>query len=122
MPIKAAAQSAVKIATWVWRGAVFVLLFFFCLQNADRVSLKFFDFESRMPLSLLMLIFFVLGVSIGMVALVPRLVRRRREVAQAQKEASALKVEVEGLRSRLAGAPLDAAPASVNLAALAPPL
>jgi hypothetical protein len=63
---------------------------------------------------------------VGMVALVPRLVRQRREAMQAQKEAASNKADADALRNQLASAGLPSQPPPLqenpNLAALAPPM
>ena len=70
-----------KALGWIVRIVIFLFLFFFALQNTERVTIQFFEFKSRAPLVLLLLIFFACGVVVGVAACLPRLFKRRREEA-----------------------------------------
>ena len=71
-----------KYITWALRVFLFLVLFLFALKNYEVVPLKFyFDLEWRAPLVLLLLIFFAAGMSLGVLACLPRLFRQRRELA-----------------------------------------
>ncbi len=72
-----------KALGWAVRIVIFLFLFFFALQNTERVTIQFFDFKSRAPLVLLLLIFFAGGVVVGVLACLPRLFKRRRDEALA---------------------------------------
>ena len=73
-----------RYITWALRVFLFLVLFLFALKNYEVVPLKFyFDLEWRAPLVLLLLIFFAAGMSLGVLACLPRLFRQRRELSAA---------------------------------------
>jgi uncharacterized integral membrane protein len=68
---------------------VFLLLVFFLFaqKNYEMATLRFyFDIEWRAPLILMLLLFFVLGVVLTLIALLPRLLRLRRAPRDAAAE------------------------------------
>ena len=68
--------------TFALRSFLFLVLFLFALKNHEPVTLKFyFDLEWRAPLILLLLAFFVCGIVVGLAALLPGVMRRRREIS-----------------------------------------
>ena len=68
--------------TFALRSFLFLVLFLFALKNHEPVTLKFyFDLEWRAPLILLLLTFFVCGIVVGLAALLPGVMRRRREIS-----------------------------------------
>jgi uncharacterized integral membrane protein len=71
---------------------VFLLLVFFLFaqKNYEMATLRFyFDIEWRAPLILMLLLFFVLGVVLTLIALLPRLLRLRRAPRAAAAEPTA---------------------------------
>lgn len=59
---------------------IFLLLvfFLFALKNYEMATVRFyFDLEWRAPLILILLVFFVLGIVLTLLALLPRLLRER---------------------------------------------
>jgi putative membrane protein len=71
---------------WIVWALVFVVLFFFALYNTDAVSVHFLIWEWRAPLSVVLLLFFVAGASLGVLAGAAWLYRHRREVVQLRRE------------------------------------
>jgi lipopolysaccharide assembly protein A len=72
----------VRVFTWAVRLAVFVLLVAFAAKNVEPVTLRFyFDLVVQAPLILVLFGFFAVGALFGIVALVPTLLRQRREVS-----------------------------------------
>jgi lipopolysaccharide assembly protein A len=64
------------------RLAVFVLLVAFAAKNVEPVTLRFyFDLVLQAPLVLVLFGFFAAGALFGILALVPTLLRQRREVS-----------------------------------------
>ena len=64
------------------RLAVFVLLVAFAAKNVEPVTLRFyFDLALQAPLVLVLFGFFAAGALFGILALVPTLLRQRREVS-----------------------------------------
>ena len=71
-----------RVFTWAVRLAVFVLLVAFAAKNVEPVTLRFnFDLVVQAPLILVLFGFFAAGALFGILALVPTLLRQRREVS-----------------------------------------
>jgi uncharacterized integral membrane protein len=74
-----------RILTWLVRGFIFFALFAFALNNQHEAVVHwFFGAQWRAPLVIVVLITFAAGVAIGVLAMVPRWWRHRR---QAQRQA-----------------------------------
>jgi putative membrane protein len=79
-----------RVVTWTIRLAVFLLLIAFAAKNVEPVTLRFyFDLVLRAPLVLVLFGFFVLGALFGVLALVPMVLRQRRELAARERPAQA---------------------------------
>ncbi len=73
--------------TWFVRIVLFLLLLGFAVKNADTVRLQyFFGHEWQAPLMLILLVFFTLGVAIGVLACLGKIFRQRREIATLKKK------------------------------------
>ena len=71
-----------RIVTWTIRLLVFALLVAFGAKNADPVTLRFyFDLSIQTPLILALFGAFAAGAFFGVVALLGRVLRQRREIA-----------------------------------------
>jgi lipopolysaccharide assembly protein A len=69
-----------KIISTLIGVVLFVLFFGFALKNTQEVDLHLFlNYELRGPLVLMLLVFFVAGAVLGVLALTPTVVRYRRE-------------------------------------------
>ena len=76
-----------RYLTWFVRIVVFLLLLGFAIKNADTVKLQYyFDYEWQAPLMLILLVFFILGVVIGVLACLGKIFRQRREIAALKKK------------------------------------
>jgi putative membrane protein len=65
---------------------LFIVFFGFALKNTQEVALRFFlDYEIRGPLVLLLLGFFVVGASFGVLAMAPTVFRYRRDTVRHKK-------------------------------------
>jgi len=65
--------------TALLRVFLLAVFFLFAQKNYELATLRFyFDLEWRAPLILMLLLFFVLGVVLTLLALLPRLLRMRR--------------------------------------------
>ena len=74
-----------RILTWLFRGFIFFTLFAFALNNQhDAVVHWFFGVQWRSPLVIVVLVAFAAGLAVGILAMVPRWWRHRR---QAQRQA-----------------------------------
>ena len=72
---------------WALLALLFVLLLLFAIRNTAPVRLRFFfDQGWDVPLILLLLVFFVIGVCLGVLASLGRIFRQRREILLIKKE------------------------------------
>ena len=68
--------------TWFVRIVLFLLFLGFAVKNVDTVRLQyFFGYEWQAPLVMILLLFFTLGVAIGVLACLGKIFRQRREIA-----------------------------------------
>ncbi len=68
---------------WTLKAAIFLMLFAFALNNQEDVQVRFFwGLQWRSPLVLVLLAFFVAGVVVGVLGMVPRWWRQRRLAKQ----------------------------------------
>ncbi len=82
---------------WLFRAFLFVLLLGFAVKNDQPVALRYyFGYEWQTSLVVSLLVFFVAGVAVGMVAMLVSLLKQRREI-------SVLKSELD-LKNKLADA------------------
>jgi uncharacterized integral membrane protein len=82
-----------RVLTWLFRLALFLVLMGFALSNTDPATLRFFgipQFEWRAPLVLLLLVFFAAGVLLGALAAMPMVLRQRRIAARLRRELAAV--------------------------------
>ncbi|CAG0951232.1 hypothetical protein BURK2_00209 [Burkholderiales bacterium] len=76
-----------RALSWAWKGALFLLLFAWSLQNLEPVTLKLFlDRHWQVPLMVLLLAAFVLGVGAGLTAGITRNVRQRRLIVELRRQ------------------------------------
>jgi len=76
-----------RVLAWTLRIILFLALFLFALKNTDTVSLRlYFDQVWQAPLVLVLLVFFVAGAVIGVLATLSTVFRQRREIARLQRE------------------------------------
>jgi lipopolysaccharide assembly protein A len=79
-----------RIVTWTIRLLVFVLLVAFGAKNVEPVTLRFyFGVEAATPLILALFGAFALGAFFGVLSLLGRLLRQRREISALKKRATA---------------------------------
>ena len=78
-----------RIVTWTIRLVIFVLLVAFGAKNVEPVTLRFyFDLAVEAPLILVLFGAFALGALFGILALVSKVVRQRREISSLRRQAS----------------------------------
>jgi uncharacterized integral membrane protein len=71
-----------RFLSWLFRAAVFFVLFAFALNNQHEAKLKwFFGFEFRAPMVLMVLVVFAAGAIFGVLAMTPNWWRQRRRAA-----------------------------------------
>jgi lipopolysaccharide assembly protein A len=72
---------------WIVRLVLFIVLLGFAIKNTDPVSVHYFlGWEWRAPLALVLLVFFVAGAALGVMAGAAWLYRHRREVIHLRRE------------------------------------
>ncbi|MCB6185262.1 lipopolysaccharide assembly protein LapA domain-containing protein [Leeia sp. TBRC 13508] len=72
---------------WAVKIIVFLLLFGFAMHNTQPVDLQFFlGYSWRTPLIVLLLLFFVIGALLGLLASFIFVMRVRKELLQLKKE------------------------------------
>ncbi len=78
-----------RIVTWTIRLVVFVLLLAFGAKNVEPVTLRFyFDLALQTPLILALFGAFALGALFGVLSLLGKVVRQRREIARLRNRPS----------------------------------
>lgn len=76
-----------RVIAWILRIFLFLALFLFALKNTDPVSLRlYFDQVWQAPLALVLLVFFVAGAAVGVLATLATVFRQRREISRLRRE------------------------------------
>ncbi|MEY2874977.1 MAG: hypothetical protein RLZZ373_2348 [Pseudomonadota bacterium] len=71
-----------RFLSWLFRAAVFFILFAFALNNQHEAQLKwFFGFEFRAPMVLMVLVVFAAGAVFGVLAMTPNWWRQHRKLS-----------------------------------------
>lgn len=72
---------------WFLRIVLFLFLLGFTVRNIETVTLHYyFGYEWQAPLVLVILLFFALGVAIGVLSCLAKIFRQRREIATFRKK------------------------------------
>jgi uncharacterized integral membrane protein len=72
---------------WVLRAILFVTLLGLAIKNGGDVELRFFfDATWQAPLSMALLAALTMGVVLGLLALLPQVIRLRRSIGQLRKQ------------------------------------
>lgn len=80
---------------WLIKAVVFILLLGFALKNSEVVTVRYYlDYVWEAPLVLVLLGFFAMGAITGLLAIMPHLIRQRRELGRLRK-ASVRQAEVK---------------------------
>ncbi|MBI3229897.1 MAG: LapA family protein [Burkholderiales bacterium] len=88
-----------KIVSRIVAVLLFILFFGFALKNTHEVDLHlFFKYELHAPLVLMVLGFFVLGASMGVLAMSPYVFTHKREIARLQKQIHTMQQEKQELQ------------------------
>ena len=76
---------------WIVRLVIVVILVWFALKNTDVVTVHGLPYQQwQAPLVFLLLIAFVIGVVLGLLAWIPTVVRQRREIGRLRKNQAQL--------------------------------
>ena len=83
-----------RIVTWTIRLVVFVLLVAFGAKNVEPVTLRFyFDLALQTPLILALFCAFALGALFGVLSLLGKVLRQRREISTLKKRSTSVAEE-----------------------------
>jgi uncharacterized integral membrane protein len=82
---------------WIIRLIIFVVVLMFALKNTALVDVRFFADHviTGVPLIVVMLVAFVLGIVFALAVALPSLVRRRREAARLRRELARLEESIK---------------------------
>lgn len=77
-----------RYLVWILRLVVFIVVLMFALKNTGPVDVSFFadHVVTGVPLIVVMLAVFVLGVIFGLLIAAPSIMRKRREAARLRRE------------------------------------
>jgi len=76
-----------RYLVWLFRAFLFVVLLGFAVKNDQPVVLRyFFGFEWQASLVVILLLFFALGMGIGVLAVLGNVFRQRREISALRRE------------------------------------
>jgi putative membrane protein len=84
---KIIAGGYMRYMIWLLRAVLFLILLGFAMKNDQPVVLHyFFGYEWQSSLILILLMFFAVGVSVGVLAVLGNIFRQRREIAILKRE------------------------------------
>ena len=76
-----------RYVIWLLRALLFLVLLGLAVKNDQTVTLRYFlGYEWQTSLVVIMLLFFVAGAAVGMLAMLGTVLRQRREIAALKKE------------------------------------
>lgn len=76
-----------RYLNWVFRIVLFIALLGFAVKNDQPITLHYyFGYEWQSYLVIVLLIFFIAGVVIGMLAMFAKMLRLRREIAVLKRD------------------------------------
>lgn len=76
-----------SVLTWLLRGILFVILLGLAIKNSSDVELRFFfDARWEAPLAVVILAATAFGVVLGLLALVPQVIRQRRNISRLTRQ------------------------------------
>ncbi len=88
-----------KIVVRIIAAILFFVIFSFALKNSHEVPLQFFmGYEWRGPMVLLLLVFFAIGATFGVLAMMPTIFRKRNEISKQKTMVSTLQKQIEALK------------------------
>ncbi|HRL20977.1 MAG TPA: LapA family protein [Alcaligenes sp.] len=103
-----------RYLVWVLRLLVFLVVLLFALKNTEPVQVNFFaeHIIQDVPLIVVMLGAFILGLVMGLLIMVGAVMRRRREINRLRREMDRLqeRLELSGQSPASAVAPETVAP------------
>lgn len=95
-----------KIISRLIMALLFILFFGFALKNDQEVTLSyFFGYEQRAPLVIMLLIFFLSGAVLGVLAMVPMIFRHKRDLSRHKRTLAEIEKEREAAQKVATEAP-----------------
>lgn len=107
-----------RLLAWILRLIVFVLVLMFAMNNTGPVNVDFYAGHTinNVPLIVVMLVMFFIGVVLGLLVALPAILRRRREARRLRRDLERLQAQ---MKHPVSGIPSDAM-APETVAPLAP--
>ncbi len=101
-----------RYVVWILRLLVFVLVLLFALKNTGPVDVNFFAdlVVHDVPLIVVMLVMLVLGGALGVLAIVPAVMRKRREIKRLRRRVAELEDQARSVSDEPEVAPEVIAP------------
>lgn len=86
-----------RYLVWVLRLLVFVLVLLFALKNTQPVQVSFFaDYAlANVPLIVVMLVTFLLGLVLGLLIMIFNVTRKKREIAKLKRDVVRLEDQIQ---------------------------
>ncbi len=86
-----------RYLVWVLRLLVFVLVLLFALKNTEPVQVSFFaDYAlANVPLIVVMLVTFLLGLVLGLLIMILNITRKKREIARLKRDVARLEDQIK---------------------------
>ena len=76
-----------RYLNWLLRALVFFILLGLAVKNDQPATLRYFlGYEWQTSLVVVMLLFFIIGAVVGMLAVMGNVLRQRREIARLKRE------------------------------------
>jgi uncharacterized integral membrane protein len=89
-----------KIVSKIITVLLFIIFFGFAIKNTETATLHFFmGYEFAGPLVLMLLIFFIAGIVFGVFAMLPTLLRHRRDLTKHKKNLTLMEHEVAKMQT-----------------------
>ncbi len=80
-----------RYINWILRVAVFIALLGFAVKNDQQVTLYYyFGYEWQASLVMILLIFFAAGTIAGMLSMVVKVLKQRREISRLKRDLKAI--------------------------------
>lgn len=72
---------------WLLRAVLFIVLLGFAVKNGQSITLRyFFGYEWQSSLVIVLLMFFAVGATVGVLAMLPNVLQQRREIARLKRD------------------------------------
>ncbi len=89
-----------KVITRLIAAILFIGFFFFALKNTQEITLHFFlGYERTDPLVTVILVCFVVGVILGVLAMTPAVFRHRREAMRHKRTIATIQKQLDDLQA-----------------------